>query len=105
MMITCLPLVLALATAPPLAAQGNTGTIRGTITRAGPAPDPVAGAQVFIVGGRLGGVTGADGRYSIAQVPAGTHTVRVRALGFQPIEKAVEDNGDTISILPAVAGG
>src|SRR5262245_31330396 len=57
MMITCLPLVLALATAPPLAAQGSTGTIRGTITRAGPAPDPVAGAQVFIVGGRLGSVT------------------------------------------------
>jgi TonB-dependent starch-binding outer membrane protein SusC len=90
LIITCLPLVLALSTAPPLAAQGNTGTIRGTITRAGPAPDPVAGAQVFIVGGRLGGVTAADGRYSIVDVPAGTHTVRVRALGFQPVEKAVE---------------
>jgi TonB-dependent SusC/RagA subfamily outer membrane receptor len=90
MMITCLPLVLALSTAPPLTAQGNTGTIRGTITRAGPAPDPVAGAQVFLVGGRLGGVTAADGRYSIPDVPPGTHTVRVRALGFQPIEKAID---------------
>src|SRR5690349_8563025 len=89
MMITCLPLLLALSTAPPLAAQGNTGTIRGTLTRAGTS-DPVAGAQVFIVGGRLGGVTTADGRYSILEVPGGTHTVRVRALGFQPIEKAVQ---------------
>ena len=74
---------------PPLHAQGTTGTIRGIVTRA--APDaPVAGAQVFIVGGRLGAVTGADGRYTFSQVPPGTHVVRVRALGFQPIEKSVE---------------
>ena len=89
LMITCLPLLLALSTAPPLRAQGNTGTIRGTLTRAGTS-DPVAGAQVFIVGGRLGGVTTADGRYSILEVPSGSHAVRVRALGFQPVEKAVE---------------
>ena len=77
---------------PPLHAQGTTGTIRGIVTRSTP-DAPVAGAQVFIVGGRLGAVTGADGRYTFSQVPPGTHVVRVRALGFQPIEKSVEVSG------------
>src|SRR5215218_2222387 len=74
---------------PPLHAQGTTGTIRGIVTRSTP-DAPVSGAQVFIVGGRLGSVTGPDGRYTFSQVPPGTHMVRVRALGFQPIEKSVE---------------
>jgi TonB-dependent starch-binding outer membrane protein SusC len=74
---------------PPLLAQGGTGTIRGLVSRS-TADSPVPGAQVFIVGGKLGAVTGTDGRYTISEVPPGSHTVRVRALGFQPIEKTVE---------------
>jgi len=73
---------------PPLLAQGGTGTIRGLVSRS-TADSPVPGAQVFIVGGKLGAVTGNDGRYTFSEVPPGTHTVRVRALGFQPIEKTV----------------
>ena len=45
---------------------------------------------MFVVGGRVGGVTDNEGRYTFTGVPAGTQTVRVRALGFQPIEKTVD---------------
>ena len=89
MMMLRLVLLTTSATAPPLLAQGSTGTVRGIVTRSTGAA-PVAGAQVFVVGGRVGGVTGADGRYTFSDVPSGTQTIRVRALGFQPIEKTVD---------------
>ncbi len=90
---------LASAMAPPLlGAQGTGGTIRGTITN-GTSSAPVAGAQVFIVGTRAGGVSGGDGRYTISGVPSGTVTVRVRSLGFQPIEKsATVTDGGTVTL-------
>jgi TonB-dependent SusC/RagA subfamily outer membrane receptor len=69
-----------------LDAQGGTGTVRGRVTDA-TSTAPVPGAQVFIVGTRLGGVTGADGSYSFGGVPAGTHTIRIRAIGFKPAER------------------
>ncbi len=93
---TGLAILLASAMAPPLlGAQATGGTIRGTITN-GTSSTPVAGAQVFVVGTRYGAVTAGDGRYTIANVPAGNVTVRVRSLGFQPIEKAatVADGGN-----------
>jgi outer membrane receptor protein involved in Fe transport len=71
-----------------LPAQGNTGTVRGQVTRSGPGGG-VAGAQVFVVGTRAGGVTDADGRYTFSGVPPGPQTVRARALGFQPEDKTV----------------
>ncbi|MCC6316519.1 MAG: TonB-dependent receptor [Gemmatimonadaceae bacterium] len=80
--------VLAMAGAsPPLQAQG-TATVRGSVTSS-TASAPVAAAQVFIVGTRLGSASGTDGRYTFSGVPAGTHVVRVRALGYQPTEKSV----------------
>ena len=70
-------------------AQGNTGTVRGQVTRT--VPDaPIVGAQVFVVGTRVGGVTDAQGRYTFTGVPAGTQTIRVRALGFHPLDKSVD---------------
>jgi outer membrane receptor protein involved in Fe transport len=81
-------LALASATAPPILSAQEAGTVRGAITNAASAT-PVVGAQVFIVGTRLGAASGADGRYSFGGVPAGTHTVRLRALGYQPQEKTV----------------
>ena len=84
--------LLALASFPPTArlfAQGSTGSLRGQVTRT--APDaPIAGAQVYVVGSRAGGVTDAQGRYTFTGVPAGTQTVRVRALGFHPLDKTVD---------------
>ncbi len=90
--ITLGAVALASVTFPPGAlAQGGV-TVRGTVTNVA-ANLPVAGAQVFVVGTRFGGVTGADGRYTFAGVPEGTIVVRVRALGFQPTEKSVTISG------------
>ena len=94
-------LALALAGAaspPPAAAQAGGGTLRGVVTSAA-AGVPVAGAQVFVVGTRLGGTTGSDGRYSFGGVPVGTHLVRVRGLGYQPTEKsAIVSAGASVTV-------
>ena len=45
---------------------------------------PIQNAQVAVVGTPLGALTNAAGRFTIAGVPAGTHTVRVNLIGFGP---------------------
>lgn len=81
-------LCLALTAATPIHAQSATGTIRGTVTNAASGA-PIAAAQVYVASNRVGGVTRADGGYTILNVPAGRQTVRVRALGFAPTEQTV----------------
>ncbi len=82
-------LTLACVAAPPLLiAQDRTGSIRGVVTSAA-SNTPVPGAQVFVIGTRLGAVTGTDGRYTITGVAAGPQAVRVRTIGYQPAEKNV----------------
>jgi TonB-linked SusC/RagA family outer membrane protein len=78
-----LPLLLG-ALASPLSAQQQqpqSGTIVGRVLdRAG--GQPIAEANVVIVGSTRGGRTGAEGRYRIGGVPVGTHQVRVTRLGY-----------------------
>ncbi len=83
-----LALLTALAVAAPVHAQSPAGTIRGTVTNAATGA-PVAAAQVYVASNRAGGMTRADGGYTIVGVPAGRQVVRVRALGFAPLEKVV----------------
>ncbi len=71
-----------------LSAQQGTGTIRGNVTNAA-SKAPLGNAQVFIAGTTLGGLTTADGSFSIVAVPLGSRVVRVRLIGYQPIEKTV----------------
>ena len=71
----------------PAHAQGATGTVRGKVTNT--AGNAVPNAQVFISGTQNGGQTGADGSYTITRVNAGSATVRVRMIGYEPIEKVV----------------
>lgn len=59
-----------------------TGRITGTVR--GDAGQPIENAQVQVVGTQLATVSGADGRFTIANVPAGTHQIRVQRLGFAP---------------------
>ena len=68
------------------AAQVGTITGRVTATATG---TPIAGAQVAIVGTQTGGVASAEGRYTIRNVPAGTHTLRAQFIGFAPITQTV----------------
>ena len=50
---------------------------------------PLANAQVFVVGTQLRALTSAEGRYSLAGVPTGTHTVRAMLIGFAPQARSV----------------
>jgi hypothetical protein len=68
-------------TLPALAGAQATGAITGLVSDSA-SGQPLTGAIVSVVGTRLGATSGADGRYTIVNVPAGTHTVLVRRLGF-----------------------
>lgn len=86
--------LLALSWAAPLTAQGPTSTVRGRVTD-NATQQPVAGATMSI-GGRSS-LTQTDGRYSISGVPAGSHLLRARIIGYvelaQPVMLA---GGDTV---------
>jgi iron complex outermembrane receptor protein len=60
-----------------LAAQA--GRISGTVTDSTKAP--LVGAQVGVVGTRLGAVTDASGKFTISGLNAGTYEVRVQRIG------------------------
>lgn len=69
---------------PAPAAAPATGRVIGLVTDSASA-QPVAGVAVTIVGvAGLGAQSGADGRYTIANVPAGTRQVRAQRIGFSP---------------------
>ncbi|HJU75847.1 MAG TPA: SusC/RagA family TonB-linked outer membrane protein [Gemmatimonadaceae bacterium] len=77
------------AIAPPLAADAqNTGSIRGRITE-NVGQRAIGDVQVLVAGTGSGAITNANGEYVIANVPAGSRTVRVRRLGFVPTERTV----------------
>lgn len=44
---------------------------------------PLAGAQIFLPGTQLGTLTDDEGNYRIPGVPAGTHELRVRLIGYK----------------------
>jgi TonB-dependent SusC/RagA subfamily outer membrane receptor len=72
-------LLLLAMMVPPVAAQR--GQIAGTVSDSSTG-SPVIGAQVMVTGTTLGAVTNEEGRFTVAAVPAGTHTLDVRRLGF-----------------------
>ena len=83
----CLPLLL-LATTSSLGAQQGTGTITGTVVERGSAT-PLAGAQVTIVGTRLGAAVNAQGGFTIRALPLGSTKVRAQFIGYEPAEQTV----------------
>ena len=60
---------------------GQTGSVSGRVTNEAGAP--VDNAQVYILEVGRDARTNAEGAYRIARVPAGTHTVRVRTVGYR----------------------
>jgi len=68
-------------------AQG-TGTIRGRVLEA-ESNNAAVGAQVIIVGTRLGAVANNAGVYIIQGAPAGTHTLRAVRLGYEPKTQSI----------------
>ena len=77
--------VLAFATD---GAAQATGTIEGKVSEAG-SGRPLPGAQVFIAGTTVGSVTNDRGEYRITSAPARQVELRVRLIGYNPINKSV----------------
>ena len=70
----------------PMLAQAQTITGRVTDASSGL---PVALAQVAITNLQLGGLSQANGRYVMLNVPPGTHTVTVERIGFGTVSQEV----------------
>ena len=74
--MACSLLLVALC---PVVVLAQSGRISGTVTDS--AKVPLVGAQIAIVGTRLGAMTDVNGRFSIGSVEAGTYEVRVQRIG------------------------
>jgi TonB-dependent SusC/RagA subfamily outer membrane receptor len=90
-----------------LSAQ-ETGAIRGTAMDA-ETQEPLRGAQVQVVGTRVGGITNASGAFLLLNVPAGDRTVRITSIGYRTVEEAVTVTAGAtatveISLAPAAIG-
>src|SRR5678810_88736 len=85
--LTTMAIVACLTPIASVAAQ-QSGTVRGRVTEAG-SQRPVADVQVTVVGTGSGALTGQNGEYTIANIPAGQRTIRARRLGFNPVEKPI----------------
>ncbi|WP_209331100.1 TonB-dependent receptor [Lunatimonas salinarum] len=57
----------------------QTGSLRGILTSQ---EGPVVQATLMLQGTNLGAVTDFDGKFSIANIPAGNYKLQIRALGF-----------------------
>ena len=79
------------------------GTVRDSLTH-----EPLFGANLFLKGTALGGVTDREGKFKITRVPAGTYMVRSSYVGYKPIEKPVALTADVtmnFDLLPDVIEG
>src|SRR5690606_23138580 len=70
------------------AAAQETGSISGRVTDAQTA-QPISAAQVFIPALNAGALTDQEGRYTVVNVPAGSHTLTVQRIGYRNAEVAV----------------
>jgi TonB-linked SusC/RagA family outer membrane protein len=87
---TALLVVAGLAAGPVEAQQG---TVAGQVTDKSN-QQPVAGAQVLLVGTSLVARTSREGRYTIPKVPPGQYSVQVRLIGFGTATQPVTVAGD-----------
>ncbi|HVT05496.1 MAG TPA: TonB-dependent receptor [Thermoanaerobaculia bacterium] len=95
-------LLWAAASLTPLGAQQPTGTITGQVIDSA-TRQPLAGVNVVVEGTRLGAVTRDDGTFTIVGVPAGTHTVRARRIGYGSVPMVVNvSEGATVSVAFAL---
>ena len=88
----------------PGAAQSQTGTVAGTITDRATSR-PVAAARIQVAGNQgLVASTDDRGRFTVRNVPAGSHTLRVTRIGMSPVTQAVTvRSGDTTRVALQMA--
>jgi hypothetical protein len=70
------------------ALASGTATLVGTVRGAG--GQPLANAELRVVGARSSAVSDATGRYSLAELPPGTRMLAVRRIGYEVHETPVE---------------
>ena len=87
-----------------LAAQETAGKIQGTVLD--PNQQPVAGAQVFVVGSSMATQTDASGFYFINNVPPGNYSLRAQFIGLQParVDNIRVSGGQTLTVAFDLAG-
>lgn len=66
----------------------GTARLTGTVRR--PDGHPMSGARVTVWGTGLSTTTGADGRFTLSGLPAGTFSAQARAIGFSPATTSVD---------------
>ena len=92
----CLVALLATAALAGQVAAQATGTVRGRIVSAD-VQRPLA--QVVVTVAARTARTGADGRFVVTEVPAGTHVLRARLLGYSPaVDTVTVVGGQTLAI-------
>jgi TonB-linked SusC/RagA family outer membrane protein len=84
--------------AQPAQPAGQVGTVVGQVVVEG-AGTPIVGAQVVVVGTTIGALAGADGRFTIRNVPAGAQQVRAQFIGFAPsVQPVTVTAGQTVTV-------
>jgi len=63
---------------------GTSGKITGTITDE-KTNEPLSGANVYLEGTTIGGITDANGYYVMLNVPVGMYNLKVTYIGFTPV--------------------
>jgi hypothetical protein len=78
----------SLATAQPSDAIPQVAQIRGRVTDLATG-QPLADAQLYLVGTNLAAISSNTGTYVLGNVPAGTHEMRVERVGYTPLSPHV----------------
>ncbi len=74
------------------------GTVSGKVLSS-VGNEPLIGANVTVVGTKLGAITNSNGEFTINEVKAGKHTVRASYMGYNPMEKTIVlKDGETINL-------
>ncbi|HEY2855124.1 MAG TPA: SusC/RagA family TonB-linked outer membrane protein [Gemmatimonadaceae bacterium] len=91
-------LVLGLLMSSQLRAQGTTGTITGRVVDSA-SQQGIGNVNVVIMGGQRGTLSRDDGGFTLANVPAGSYTVRASRIGFRPqTQPAVVTGGSATTV-------
>lgn len=83
----CLLAALLVILVPFASAYAQTGRITGKVTDA-TTGQPLAFANIVVVGTKTGAMTLNDGTFVVHGVPVGTYTVKAMMMGYEAVEKA-----------------
>ncbi len=83
-------------------ASATTGRISGRALERG--KDPVAFANVVVLGTRQGSMTDETGAFVIAGVPVGTYQVKLQAIGYDPVIQTVQVNAGQTAVVNFTVG-